>query len=866
MDDALKSVPTVEEAIDLLKRTQEMLAASNLRLHKVASNKAEVMDAFLMEDRAKGLQNLDLFVDDLPDQRSLGVRWNIMSDIFTFYAPETERPYTRRGVLSTVNSLFDPLGFLAPVTIRGRLLLRELSRHGSDWDTNLPEGMHEQWVQWQSSLQCLRGIQIPRIYSAIPPSNALHIELCIFSDASVNAIAAVAYLKFLSHDKQIDVGFVLGKARLAPRPELTVPRLELCAAVLAVEIAEVVSEEIDLQLNSTSFYTDSKVVLGYIHNQSRRFSVYVNNRVQPEQWHYVPTDQNPADHGSRSISASMLSSSTWITGPRFLRLPLKKIPEEQNKFDLINPESDVDIRPEVISLSTYASESHLSSKRWERFSRWSSLVKAVAHLCHIADCFGNRKQAEGCLGWHICKKGISDGSLVKAESLIIRSVQHEVYSKELRCIRAKSDLPSQSSLIKLNPIIDSSSLLRVGGRLNQSGLKSKETNPFIIPGSHHVATLLVRHHHQKVQHQGRHFTEGAVRASGLWLVGAKRCIGKILNQCVTCRKLRGKVHEQRMCDLPAERLQMDPPFSYVGVDLFGPWEVSTRRTRGGHANSKRWAVLFTCLCTRAVHIEVVEEMSSSSFINALRRFFALRGPAKQLISDCGTNFVGACRELGMEAPKQGKVQEYLQDQGCAWVFNPPHSSHMGGVWERMIGVVRRILDSMLLQSGRVRLTHEVLTTLMAEVITIINARPLVPVSSDPEHPNVLTPSMLLTQKIGTPFLSQSNFGTGEMLRHQWKRVQYLAEEFWSRWRTEYLSTLQTRQKWQNKRPDIKEGDVVLLKEKQVRRNEWPMGIIMKAVPSKDGLIRKVEIKIVQQGATKILYRPISELVFLLSPD
>ncbi|XP_039610033.1 uncharacterized protein LOC120529882 [Polypterus senegalus] len=220
----------------------------------------------------------------------------------------------------------------------------------------------------------------------------------------------------------------------------------------------------------------------------------------------------------------------------------------------------------------------------------------------------------------------------------------------------------------------------------------------------------------------------------------------------------------------------------------------------------------------------------------------------------------------MEAPRQGKVQEFLQDQGCVWVFNPPHSSHMGGVWERMIGVVRRILDSMLLQSGRVRLTHEVLTTLMAEIIAIINARPLVPVSTDPEHPNVLTPSMLLTQKIGTPFLSQSNFGTGEMLRNQWKRVQYLAEEFWNRWRTEYLSTLQTRQKWQNKRPDIKEGDVVLLKEKQVRRNEWPMGIIMKTAPSKDGLIRKVEIKMVQQGVTKILYRPISELVFLLSPD
>ena len=135
-----------------------------------------------------------------------------------------------------------------------------------------------------------------------------------------------------------------------------------------------------------------------------------------------------------------------------------------------------------------------------------------------------------------------------------------------------------------------------------------------------------------------------------------------------------------MFDLSADRLQTDPPFSYVGMDMFGPWEVSSRRTRGGQANSKRWAILFTCLCTRAVHIEVVEEMSSSSFINALRRFFALRGPAKQLRSDCGTNFIGACREMGINTTEHGKVQNYLQDQRCACTFNPPYSSHMGGVW------------------------------------------------------------------------------------------------------------------------------------------------------------------------------------------
>ena len=157
-----------------------------------------------------------------------------------------------------------------------------------------------------------------------------------------------------------------------------------------------------------------------------------------------------------------------------------------------------------------------------------------------------------------------------------------------------------------------------------------------------------------------------------------------------------------MADLPSERLEICPPFTYVGLDVFGPWSVTIKRTRGGQAESKRWAIMFSCMSSRAVHIEVIESMDTSSCINALRRFFALRGPAKQLRSDCGTNFVGASKELGMDK----SVQRYLSEQGCSWEFNPPHASHMGGSWERMIGFARRILDSML-QQQNTRLTHEV---------------------------------------------------------------------------------------------------------------------------------------------------------------
>ncbi|KAJ8365140.1 hypothetical protein SKAU_G00139710 [Synaphobranchus kaupii] len=497
-----------------------------------------------------------------------------------------------------------------------------------------------------------------------------------------------------------------------------------------------------------------------------------------------------------------------------------------------------------------------------------SYLTPCESLVRVKENYSMPTDDNSCGGWHICKKGLTEKELTQAEQIVIRCVQHEIYSEEMKCIQGKQDLPNNSPLCKLHPIMDSEGLLRVGGRISQSKLQEDEANPILIPGQHHIATLLIHHHHESVKHQGRHLTEGAIRASGLWIIGAKRSINSLIHRCVTCRKLRRKIEHQQMADLPAERLQTDPPFSYVGLDVFGPWEITTRRTRGGQARSKRWAVMFTCMCTRAVHIEVIESMSSSSFINALRRFFSIRGPAKQLRSDCGTNFVGASKELKLDPPSLGEtsVEDYLLDKKCTWVFNPPHASHMGGAWERMIGIARRILESMFLQLGYSKLTHEVLTTLMAEVTAIINARPLVPVSSDPEAPLILTPSTLLTQKIGVSPPPPGDFTKGDMFKHQWKRVQVLADTFWARWRKEYLNTLQSRQKWHRKKPNLEVGDVVLMKDNQARRNEWPMGIILKALPSKDGLVRKVEIKVTRHQTTKTFSRPTSEVVLLLSSE
>ena len=274
------------------------------------------------------------------------------------------------------------------------------------------------------------------------------------------------------------------------------------------------------------------------------------------------------------------------------------------------------------------------------------------------------------------------------------------------------------------------------------------------------------------------------------------------------------------------------------------------------------------MATRAVHIEVLESMDTSSFINALRRFFALRGPAKLLRSDCGTNFIGACRELGINSSGRQKesLDRFLADQGCEWHFNPPHASHMGGSWERMIGIARRILDAMLLQLGPAKLSHEVLSTLMAEVTAIMNARPLCAVSSDPDQPLILAPATLLTQKIGAPLDPPCESDDKDLFRSQWRRVQRLADMFWGRWRREYINSLQARTRWTTEKPNLREGDVVLLKDAQAKRNDWPLGLIAKTLPSEDGKVRKVLVKTTKAGERKQFLRPITEIILLLPKD
>ena len=405
VDDGLASLPTGEQAVALIKTTQAMLATANLRLHKIVSNSVEVMEAFPTEDRGKGVRDLDLHRDSLPAQRSLGVYWDLEKDNFTFQVSPPDKPFTRRGVLSIVNSVYDPLGLAAPVLLEGRLLLQQLVAMGKKttenrplgWDDPLPDALLTQWQRWRTSLNELEKVSVPRCYRPVDFGTVVRREIHAFSDASENAIGAAIYLRQVDSKGNVCTALLLGQSKVAPLQTTSIPRLELCAAVLAAQAVAKVIKEIDMEIDGITFYTDSKVVLGYIQNESRRFYVYVANRVQlirkvssPNQWRYMDTNENPADLATRRLSAQSLAVSDWFTGPRFLQDETAATNGEQEEIPI--SEDDPEVRKEVSTFITQTNKRHgLGANRFSRFSSLSSLQRAIANLIVLVKEFKRRK-------------------------------------------------------------------------------------------------------------------------------------------------------------------------------------------------------------------------------------------------------------------------------------------------------------------------------------------------------------------------------------------------------------------------------------------------------------------------------------------
>ncbi|XP_038549580.1 uncharacterized protein LOC119883123 [Micropterus salmoides] len=797
-------------------------------------------------------------------ERALGVQWCIETDEFKFRVVVKESPLTRRGVLSTVASVYDPLGFVAPFILVGKQILQELCREKVGWDEDLPEHILPRWELWLKDLPHLAALNVPRSYLPSHFDSVMRYELHNFSDASLNGYGACSYLRAISETGQISCSLVMGKARVAPTKLTTIPRLELSSAVTSVRNGDVVKRELEIENLEEYYWTDSKVVLGYVNNDAKRFHTFVANRIQrirastnPEQWRHVSSGNNPADHASRGLTSVQLKESNWLKGPDFLwqqNLPCKE--EMVGEVEMTDPE----LRKAHVH-AVKMKEVNSLVKRFTKFSDWSRAVRAAARLKRFIREFKGHQPRT--------KEATSLEERREAEIFIIKLVQEEAFAEDIQKIKLQKEntLNKRNKLRQLNAFLDKDNVLRVGGRLSRSALHHDVKHPAILPKKSHVSALLVKHYHERVHHQGRGMTMNELRANGIWILGCGSAVSSHIYKCVTCRRYRRATEVQKMADLPEERTEMSPPFTYCGLDCFGPFIV-----KEGRKELKRYGLLFTCLCSRAVHIETLDDLTTDAFMNALRTFVAIRGPVRQLRCDQGTNFMGA-RRLFSELLK-GIDQERQRAFGCEFVTNVPSASHMGGVWERQIRTIRSILTVMLDKSAS-RLDTTSLRTFLYETMAIINSRPLsVEHLHDSNGPEPLTPNHILTMKSSVILPPPGQFCKEDLyLRKRWRRVQFLADEFWQRWKREYLLNLQQRQKWQRTTRNSQVDDIVILQDDSSPRNEWKLARVVEVHPSADSMVRKLKLLVGDttdkgQPLTKRIYleRPIHKVVTLLESN
>ena len=864
VDDLLKSYMNNEEAISQILEIIELCKQGGFDLSKFVSNKQAVIDALPEEKKASSVREMDLG-NTIHIERALGVLWYVENDMLGFRISMENTPLTRRGMLSTISSAFDPFGGAGPFLIKGKRILQLVNSEKKSWDEPVSDEHAAAWQQWRQELLDLSNLVVDRCYKPTGFGKAVHSSLHCFSDASDIGYGQATYLRQENEAGDVAVALVMAKSRVAPIKVTTIPRLELVAATVSVKVAALVKEEIQIDAIEDLYYTDSEIVLGYIGNEVKRYRTFVANRCQIikvyteyGKWRHVTSQENPADLASRGIAVKEKEKvSLWIHGPEFLKDP-KDTWKGILPTAIIN-DDDPEVKNNVCVLHTHLDKS-ISILSWleVRISRWEKMVRILVYMFKAIAKF---RKVVG------VSQSINTDDLDRAEKTLVWLIQQRSYAREISVYK-NSDCNGRrvkTRLSQLDPFLDENGLLRVGGRLGKSVFSDAVKHPIILPSKAIATDRLVQFHHQKVHHSGRTTTVGEIRQSGFWIVNINSCVRNVIFNCVPCRRFRGELADQKMADLPDFRTFPEGPFVYTGVDMFGPFLVKEKRSQ-----VKRYVAMFTCLSSRAVHLETTKDMSADSFIQALRRFLARRGSVKSIRSDNGTNFVGAETELkkGWEEMDHQKVSEFLLSRKCDWICwerNPPAASHMGGVWERQIRTIRNIMTS-LLRDHSTRLDDESLQTLLCEAECIVNSRPITPENVSDVSCEVLTPNHLLTMKSKIVLPPPGIFQKEDIYcRKRWRAIQHLSNQFWTRWKKEYLATLQQRNKWTSPKRNFQINDVVLIKEESTPRNQWPMGRVINVITSNhDELVRTVDLRCSASNIT--LRRPIHKLVLLLGAD
>ncbi|CAL8100448.1 unnamed protein product [Orchesella dallaii] len=857
MDDLADGADTMNEAKNLIAAIDRIQSAGGFPMLKWMSNKSDVLEPIPVERRATPSTTMDLKSDGNME-RMLGLYWDPHADVLTFKFnfPKVnpsivsgEIPPTKREVLKLTMSLFDPLGFIANYSIRARILLQQIWSSEVKWDEVLPPLLQEKWKSWLLELPTISNIRIPRCYSPFLKNG--NVTLHIFCDASEVAYAAVGYL-LIENGEDKQVSFILGKARVAPLKPLSIPRLELLAAVMAVRLSSTIKKEIKVNISSTIYWSDSRNVVCWIRSDARKYKQFVGHRIgeilensDVDEWRWIPGKLNPADEATRETGIPITSAeSRWLLGPVFLHVHQTQWPTENKKETMDQPPEELEMKTHFINV--ISDNGHISQLiDFEKYSSFWKVSRVFARVMRFSWIMKIGRSN------HIIPPYLTAEELKMAQKYLLKISQQQSFIKEISILKNNKKL-TNSNLIPLSPFLDDEEILRVGTRLVNAPVPYEKKYLPILDGKNGFTQLMLMEEHIGLGHGNHEAVINNVRQK-FWIPRIRSSLKKVVQNCMQCRINKAVPIAPKMGNLPDYRFAVNlPAFTHCGLDLFGPVLITE-----GRKELKRYVVLFTCLTTRAVHLEKVHSLTVDSLIMSLRRFMAMRGKPLCLYSDNGTNLTGAKKEIdkAIKDLDASKLEEETGKLGLEWKFIPPSAPHFGGCWERMVRCVKTALYSALNSMHIRRPREEVLETLLSEAANIVNSRPLTTVSEDSTAEEALTPNHFIKGTTGGIATFGAFSDDDFSLRKQWRIAQRLLDHFWKRWLVEYLPTLHQRKKWTKDQQPIKIEDFVYVADSNEMRGEWSKGIVVQVYPGKDGIIRVVDIR---TPSGRILKRPVAK--------
>lgn len=846
VDDILSGNNSLEAAQSIQLELIEVLEKNGFHPRKWCSNAPDL----LCNVPSKDIENVAVSIlDGAASIKTLGLFWDPITDVLRIAVPTVcaTHSMTKRQLLSQIMKIFDPLGLLGPVVLKAKLFMQEVWASGCDWDDQLPPQLMHRWVAFEGQFNDLKQLQIARWTESIGGDLCLH----GFCDASTRAYGACFYITSVMNGV-IQSRLICAKSRVAPLNALSVPRLELEAAVLLAKLFSKI-KPLCQNIKTTYLYSDSQITLHRLQTVNK-LDVLVAHRINTIReltahtlWVYVPTQQNPADCLSRGMNpSSIIHFQLWWLGPSFLTA--NEIPQVQ-----------------IVSLASELSDiqvlHHETSVFWmsitERFSALRRLLRVVSYVRRYVNALKARVRSKGGV---VQSRGKPQNLLTWSE---VRESEHFL----LRCAQASSFSLVYQSLIQgkslkgtplfeLFPFIDARGVIRLTGRLSNSELPYDRKHPPILPAHNHFTALIFRNLHETLLHASPVATLQQLRLQ-YWPLGGRREAKRVLSGCVACFRTSARVAEQLMGAMPSERVTPKRAFQSVGLDFAGPVNIKQSRVRRVLI-TKGYIAVFVCMVTRAMHIELVSALSTESFMLALDRFISRRGRPSIIFSDNGTNFQGAANKLNeifqlcQNKATTHAIAEWASNNRITWKFIPPSSPHMGGLWEAAVKTIKAHLNKVVLDK---LLTFEEFYTILTQIEAILNSRPISALSDDPSDLEFLTPGHFLIQDAMTSYPTPIDLDSIPSSLKFWRECQRTMTSFWTRWSKDVLNSYQHRPKWSSVSPNITSGDLVLLKDDNMPSYYWKTARVVATIPGQDGLVRTARIRTTQGE----YIRPITKL-------